>query len=93
MQADFLTVEHNTGLDLENEFLLVGRKVKGEEHRNFTLHTFPLLAEYGTSYFHLISGARRLGIHLSMHSRCIHAFLMPWHSTPPLGRPRRADQG
>ena len=38
LQNDYLTIEHNTGLDLKDEFILVGRDLKNEKV-NFTVHS------------------------------------------------------
>jgi len=43
-QADYVTVEHNTGLDLKDEFILVGRD--GKNKTNFTVHALKMEDEY-----------------------------------------------
>lgn len=40
LQSDYLTVEHNTGIDLQEEFVLIGQdiQVDGEWAINYTVH-------------------------------------------------------
>ena len=37
--ADYLTVEHNTGLNLNDDFVLIGRDVAGSSRVNYTIHS------------------------------------------------------
>ena len=45
LQADFVTVEHNTGLDLRDEFILIGRDAKNGKV-NFTVQSMKLEEEF-----------------------------------------------
>jgi len=45
LQADYLTLQHNTGLDLKDEFILIGRDTKNG-HKNFSVHSLKLEDEY-----------------------------------------------
>ncbi len=46
-EAGYLSVEHNAGIDIKDEFILVGRNVHGHEHRkNFSVFSMKPKYEY-----------------------------------------------
>ena len=45
-KADYVTVEHNTGLNLHDEFIMLGRDIPDSSKINYTVHSMKKEADY-----------------------------------------------